>query len=65
MGVCQQPVARCCGCKTLLQGAEEALDTTVALLGSTSQPEQLEDLRLSTGQALGTAGEVLQLVCMA
>ena len=50
---------------SLLQGAEEALDTTVALLGSTSQPEQLEDLRLSTGQALGTAGEVLQLVCMA
>ena len=49
---------------SLLQGAEEALDTTVALLGSTSQPEQLEDLRLATGQALGTAGEVLFAVLL-
>ena len=50
---------------SLLQGAAEALETTVALLGSTSQPEQLEDLRLATGQALGTAGEVLFCSCMA
>ena len=50
---------------SLLQWAEEALDTTAALLGSTSQPEQLEDLRLATGQALGTAGEVLFCLCKA
>ena len=49
---------------SLLQGAEEALDTTVALPGSTCQPEQLEDLRLATGQALGTAGEVLFAVLL-
>ena len=45
--------------ESLLQGAEEAICTTIALLGSTSQPKQLEDLRLATGQALGTSGEVL------
>lgn len=49
----------------VLQGAEEALDITIALLGSTSQPEQLVDQRLATGQALGTAGEVLFCSCMA